>query len=238
MDNKQPAPNHTLSTKFVPHPRPFTVGITGVPGAGKTTFSRALSTELRIQGVFNTVEYIDEYARAYIAKYGRISEVWEQVRIFNKQLQQERRFHNSCEALISDSPVFLGFMYSVYLRREGNQKDAMILSDLFNEMIKLNVEPHYDVILHLPPVLKPANDGIRIAEHFQDDWRASADSFIRSIFQIFPPSRFAVLDFPQAEYMTHNALNKDKLLRLRLASAVEIVRNQLQVLNGHEVSSK
>lgn len=183
-----------LSTAVFPPKRPFTIGCSGVPGSGKTTFARALSTEIRIRGLTPSVEYVDEYARAYIAKYGPVTDLWEQIRIYNKQLQAERKFYGTCSTLVCDSPVFMGFMYSTYLQKRHVQKDSMLMADLFNEMIKLNTSPHYDVIFHLPPILSPTEDGVRKVENFDSEWREQSDSFIRTIFKLFPPVHYVVLD--------------------------------------------
>ena len=84
------------------------IGITGVPGSGKTTLARSVASVYRNK--LKRAELVSEYARRYISKHGNITFLWEQYRILEKQLEWE----NSVKAdiLISDSPVHLGFLYA------------------------------------------------------------------------------------------------------------------------------
>jgi len=164
------------------------VGITGVPGSGKTTLARSLSSKCRGEDQLKNVELINEYARRYISKHGLITSILEQYRILEKQCEWEDSVCNdNLDLMITDSPVFLGFLYCTELQK-SNSKEIMFFNDIFKKMVKLNFpESRYDIIFHLPPILKPVEDGVRAEEHFQDDWREKSDSMIVSIFQIFKP---------------------------------------------------
>lgn len=169
------------------------IGLAGCPGVGKTTTSRALAGALREHTEFKTIELVAEYARVYIHKY-KIDSVYDQMRIFNKQVQEEDNFPATTDVLITDSPVFLGFGYALELRREGNLKDTMIINDLFKEMNKLNQVPRYDYIFHLPPIKTPVKDSIRLDHHFDPKWRAEADIRLKSLFYIFQPRHLITLE--------------------------------------------
>lgn len=168
------------------------IGFIGVPGAGKTTTSRALAGNLRAHTEIKTVELVSEYARTYIHKYG-IDSIYDQVRIFNKQYTEEEKFPDTTDVLITDSPVFLGFGYALEMRAEGNTKHTMLLNDLFKELNKLNEIPRYDIIYHLPPTLKPVKDGIRADHQFEDQWRLEADERLTALFQVFKPRKLVTL---------------------------------------------
>ena len=75
--------------------------------------------------VLETIELVSEYARAYIHKYGSIDSVYDQMRIFNKQLAEENQFPSTIDVLVTDSPIFLGFGYALELRKENNKKKEM-----------------------------------------------------------------------------------------------------------------
>jgi len=169
------------------------VGITGVPGSGKTTLARSLSSKCRGEDQLKNVELINEYARRYISKHGLITSILEQYRILEKQCEWEDSVCNdNLDLMITDSPVFLGFLYCTELSK-SNSKEIMFFNDIFKKMVKLNFpEPRYDIIFHLPPFFKPVEDGVRAEEHFQDSWREKSDSMIISIFQIFKPRIFVV----------------------------------------------
>lgn len=168
------------------------IGLVGTPGAGKTTTARALAGFARNHTDIKTVELVAEYARVYVHQYG-ISGVEDQFRILGKQIDEEDKFPQTIDLLITDSPIFLGYAYALELRKEGNNKDTMWLNDIFVKMNKLNQVPRYDIIFHLPPVLTPVNDGIRLANHFDKEWREKADLRIQGVFQIFPPRKFVTL---------------------------------------------
>lgn len=169
------------------------IGFIGVPGAGKTTMARAVAGFIRAHTKYKTVELVSEYARQYIHKYG-IDSLHDQMRIYKKQLEEENRYPDTTEVIITDSPIFLGLGYSIELRTEGLPKHTMIINDLFKEMNKLNEVPRYDIIFHLPPKLKPIRDGVRGEHQFDQGWRNEMDKKLLSIFYIFPPRKLITIN--------------------------------------------
>jgi nicotinamide riboside kinase len=180
------------------------VGLTGVPGSGKTTLSRAIASKCRgIEGLKH-VELVQEYARRYISKHGNISSILEQYRILKKQQEWEDSVTNSdLDILFTDSPIFLGWIYCCNLPKR-NSKEIMFFNDVFKEMVKLNYpKPRYDIIFHLSPDLKPVEDGVRSEQHFDESWRKEADIMIKSTMIIFKPAQFYILEHKDLERRTN-----------------------------------
>ena len=165
------------------------VGFAGVPGAGKTSTARGLASVCRRLDGLKNVELCAEYARRYIAKYGAIESVWEQFRILKKQIDWEDTV-GAADLILTDAPVFLGFMYAQMLN-SGSAKDVMLINDLFNEMNKLNSPmPRYDLIFHLPPKVEAVRDGVRPESNFDPEWRSRADAQLKAAFLVFKPCVF------------------------------------------------
>lgn len=171
------------------------VGITGVPGAGKTTLSRSLASKCRSIESLKKVELIQEYARRYLLKHGSITSILEQYRILEKQTEWENSVCNSeLDIMITDSPLFLGFVYCCDLPK-NNSKEVAFFNDVFKKMVKLNYpDPRYDIIFHLCPTHKPVNDGVRSAVQFNDLWREKTDLMIRATMSIFKPKQFIIVE--------------------------------------------
>lgn len=167
----------------------FKVGFSGVPGCGKTSTARALAAACRRIGGLKNVELIDEYARWYINTYGPIETVWEQMRIYKKQLSREDKVPQAVNLMITDSPVFIGFSYALLLSRPGVRKDTMVVNDLFKEMNKLQMDrPRYDLVFHLPPLLRPVDDGTREQVQLEEAWRCAMDRRQQAVFELFAPA--------------------------------------------------
>lgn len=170
------------------------VGFIGVPGAGKTSTARGLAATCRKIERLKNVELISEYARRYISKYGPIENITDQYRILQKQLEWEENIPKEVNVLITDSPVHLGFLYALELRKLDDVKEAMYLNDIFKRLNKLNCPRRYDIIFHLPPVLEPIRDGVRSEQQFDSNWRKEADNKLQLIFDIFPPKKFITIN--------------------------------------------
>lgn len=214
--------------------RPLLVGLTGVPGAGKTTLSTKLAGSLRDQVGVKVVSLVQEYARSYISRYGVPTKLWEQVRILEKQIAEEERVMN-CDVLVTDSPYPLGFLYSMDLRNPLDPKDTILFNDLFKMMTKYGEGHRYDLILHLPPILEPVRDGVRIDQQFDPQWRLKADSDIRFIFRLFPPKKFETLDveLPSTWHSLSDLERRREIGSLRLVKALDLIKDSLKELE-HE----
>lgn len=172
------------------------IGFSGAPGSGKTSTARALATSCRKD--LKNVELIYEYARRYISKHGSIDNVWEQYIILEKQIEWEESVTNSSlDIMITDCPVFVGFAYTIDLRKENGKdlyKENMVINDLFKKMNCLNYPPRYDIVFHIPPELEPVDDGVRPPSNFDPEWRNKMDGRLRFVFDLFPPKQFVVVD--------------------------------------------
>jgi len=173
----------------------ITIGFSGVPGTGKTSLARVLAGILRYDEEFKNVELVSEYARRYIAKYGKVSSVYDQYRLLEKQIEWENSICNDkLEYMITDSPIFLGMLYTWELKDPNNLKDIITTNDIFKKMNKINCPQRYDIIFHIPPKVKPVDDGIRDKIQLTDDWRNKNNNKLKFIFEIFPPIKFIELN--------------------------------------------
>ena len=167
----------------------YRIGFVGVPGTGKTSTARALSAFCRRNERFKKVELIAEYARRHIDKYGPIDSIADQYKIMEEQIGwEDTPSKEDIDLMVTDSPVHLGFLYVIEYDRKS-KKDIMYTNDIFKRLNKVNMPPRYDLIFHLPPILKPVKDGVRADIHFDEEWRAKADIKIQFIFDLFPPRK-------------------------------------------------
>ena len=170
------------------------IGFSGCPGTGKSSLAAYLRGDLKSGKTRVSVELVTEYARRYIVKYGLPERVLEQQRMLWKQVDwEDSTCTGKIDFILTDSPIFLGFMYALQLRNIHDTRDMMFLNDLFKDMSKLNVNHRYKVIFHLPPTKAPIDDGVRAAEQLTDEWRQDSDDMLHFIFKLFPPRHFIVL---------------------------------------------
>lgn len=174
------------------------IGFTGLPGTGKTTLARMLSAELPKSTSLNNIELVSEYARRYISKYEAIESIWDQYLIMQKQLDWEDSVGTEVQAIVTDSPVFLGLVYCLELKR-GTIKDSMVFSEIMDKMLKLNIPPRYDFVFHLLPKVEPSRDGLRPDIHFDEDWRKDTEGTFHFIHRLFPPKNLYIVEQESVE---------------------------------------
>jgi nicotinamide riboside kinase len=175
------------------------IGFTGIPSTGKTTTARALASLCSREMGFSNVELVSEYARKFISDFGSIDSMWDQYWILNKQLELENSVSSSVDLMITDSPIFLPFLYALDTNT-GTKKDTEILNEMFSKISHNNLPRRYNVIFHLEPTLMPVDDGIRPELHFDDKWRSEANTSISFLEKnVFPSEEVITIegDSPQ-----------------------------------------
>lgn len=190
------------------------IGIIGVPGAGKTSLARSVTSACRRIPELKRIELVSEYARRYISKHGLVEAIWEQYRIMEKQLEWEDSIpQEKTDLIITDSPVHLGFLYACDLLT-NKPKDIMVYNDIFKKLSKLNEgKPRYNIIFHLPPTVKPVDDGVRAPEHLDDKWREEHDIKLKFIFDtLFKPTQMVTVHPVAMDFRTNFVINSLKLL--------------------------
>jgi nicotinamide riboside kinase len=183
------------------------IGFVGVPGTGKTSLARGVAS--RAYEKMGNVELVAEYARRFISKYGDIQSIADQYKILQKQIEwEEIILTKQIDVLITESPIYIGFLYAMEKRDLNSIKDTMYINDIFKKMNKLNCPPRYDIIFHLPPLWIPSKDGVRPEKHFLPEWREEADKKIQFIFKLFPPKNFVIIRKEKIEGRIEECLSK------------------------------
>lgn len=168
------------------------IGFVGVPGSGKSAVARGVAASAYNR--IGKVELVGEYARRFLTKYGAVTDVFDQFRILQKQLEWEDIVpEKEIDVSITESPIHMGFLYVMEMRNPDDEKDTMYVNDIFKIMNKVNCPTRYDVIFHLPPLWLPSHDGVRPDNQFEENWRIESDSRIQFIFKLFPPKHFVTI---------------------------------------------
>lgn len=97
------------------------IALIGGPGSDKTTLALGFVSYMKQQG--RSWVHVSEYARDFIETYGKDAPAkcgdFVQFHIMAEQLQREQRVHASSEGFVTDSPVFLAWVYAAkYTSRE------------------------------------------------------------------------------------------------------------------------
>jgi len=134
------------------------VALAGAQDTGKTTVARMLSGRLSSRGILT--HYVQEFARGYIPKAGEITSLAEELFLVEQQLKLERETPAGMAVMITDSPVFLAFVYSILMVnfRQLHKKDIIMLDRVYDKVLD---HGGYDMIFLLPVRCEPADDGVR-----------------------------------------------------------------------------
>lgn len=113
------------------------IGICGGPSAGKTTISRELNKKINIELNGNSATSL-EYATTFIQKYNQIPTINDQFMIWYQQKKREDDTQNKCDILISDSPSFLSYIYSVYnsMGKNLDKNKIIYLSKIYKRVLE------------------------------------------------------------------------------------------------------
>ena len=137
----------------------ITIGICGSPSSGKTTASQLLRWKLREITKLSR-EVPREYARHYMEKYGPITNIHQQLLVFDGQTKSEKQISDTYDMTISDSPRFLAYVYAKNFFDYKNKHSTAALVRLYE--LALNSIEDYEVFYLLPPADSIEEDGIRI----------------------------------------------------------------------------
>lgn len=137
------------------------VAMAGAQDTGKTTVSRMLSGKLSSKGILT--HYVSEYARDYLPKAGMVTSLAEQLFMTSQQIKREAETPKSMQVMVTDSPVFLGMVYSL-LMTDVNRLDKKAIIMLDRVYDKVLDHGGYDIVILLPILWEPQDDGVRPAE--------------------------------------------------------------------------
>lgn len=156
------------------------VALAGAQDTGKTTVARMLSGRLSSRGILT--HYVQEFAREYIPKAGSITSLAEELFLIEQQIKKERETPEAMKVMITDSPVFLAYVYSTLMAtglRKLDKKSIIMLGRVYDKVLD---QGGYDLVFLLPVKWMPADDGVRPLELRRQN--ADIDLRIRSFLQL------------------------------------------------------
>ena len=166
--------------------KPRVIGFVGAPSTGKTTLARATANEAGLRGL--SVEFVAEYARTYIQRFGAVSSVFDQLLIFDAQARREDdAIGAGADLVVAETPTFVGYAYGLVMmggRRPAAPKEAEAL-EVLHRWIRRRVAA-YDLVYHLPVELPLQRDGTRRETELA---RLDLDAKLKATLDLWVPYR-------------------------------------------------
>lgn len=160
------------------------VGFVGAPSAGKTTLARAVANEAGLRGL--SVEFVAEYARTYIQRFGGASSVFDQLLIFDGQARREDdAIGAGADLVVAETPVFTGYAYGLATMGRGASPREAEALEVLHRWIRKRVAV-YDIVYYLPMELPLQRDGTR---RETERSRRDLDAKLRATLDLWVPYR-------------------------------------------------
>lgn len=180
------------------------IAMAGAQDTGKTTVARMLSGRLAEQGLLT--HYVQEFARDYIPKAGMPTNLVEELFLIEQQIKREDETPESMEFMVTDSPVFLAYIYALLMVPPGPmvKKDIIMLGRIYDKLLD---HGGYDYVFCLGIGWEAASDGVRPQELLEKN--QEIDSLIRSYLDLhrIPHVRLTSLGC-ERQHVLRDYLNK------------------------------
>ena len=155
------------------------IAFAGAQDTGKTTVAKEMSSRFKARNFIT--DYVDEAVRYYIGKWKQpMMSLADQLFMLDKQIEREQAIAPMCQLAFFDSPLFLGYAYTLLNWPEvKTSKDIDILMHIYEKIL---INGHYDVIFYLKPFRVPVEDGIRTKTLI--DQNSKIDLMIKSFLDL------------------------------------------------------
>lgn len=135
------------------------IGFLGAPCSGKSTLASEVHTKLKI--INKNSIFIPEAATDYIAEFGIPNTAMDQMTIFQKQLDREKRYIGAKEYIICDSSSILNYFYFRNLFPKKPIKNNVATINNIQKEILFSLE-NWNHLFYVPPIyIDDEKDGIR-----------------------------------------------------------------------------
>ena len=178
-------------------PKTTRIVFIGAPGCGKSTLAADVFTAFKKLG--KNAELVMEWIRRDIMKNGSMTNVFEQYRTLMYNRHEEEDFPRQVEYIIQDGGTLLGYFYAAVYSTKTDQKERLVIQDMYEALLKDLYSKKYDYIYFLPRAEVQAigantDDGTR----YQSDHQIEVlENYMRLIFtEIHRMDSVKVLDCP------------------------------------------
>lgn len=124
------------------------IAFIGSAGSGKSTLATDVFTHMKKLGV--NAELITEWIRYDIQMNGPLQNIWEQYRTLHHQRTMEDSVPETVEWMITDSGCLTPYFYSCLYTDQADERQRLVLSDMFKFMIDDLYQKRYYKVFFLP----------------------------------------------------------------------------------------
>lgn len=177
------------------------IAFIGSAGSGKSTLAADIFVELKKKG--HKVELVTEWIRQDIQVNGPMTTIWEQYRALHHQRSIEDAVPKEADWMITDSGVLTPYFYSCLYSNKANERERLVLADMFKFLIDDLYQKRYQYVFFLPGkyAYSTNKDITKDGTRYQTDEELQIlDDHMRLVFtRMFKVDNIIELDVPMAK---------------------------------------
>ena len=112
------------------------ISIFAGPGVGKSVLAARLFVDLKIQG--KSIELVPEHVKTWVYQE-RKPKSYQQVELFSKQLIAEDTFLTNSDLIVTDSPLWLSYIYGKHQNLSGTEHLPPLCEEFDDRFPSLNI---------------------------------------------------------------------------------------------------